>query len=57
MSDDPTDAMQLVIRCPECGLTAHAPAKDAVLPENGPVCAMGHPEVRMEVTEVQVARG
>lgn len=54
---DPTAAMQTIITCPECGLTLHAPASDAVLPEEGPTCAMGHPEVQMQVTGVRVGNG
>lgn len=47
----------LIITCPECGMTAHAPADDAVLPDEGPVCAMGHPETRMQVTGIAPNHG
>lgn len=47
---------QIILRCPACGLTVHAPA-DKELPEDGPVCAMGHPETPMVVATSTVGQG
>lgn len=37
-----------LLRCPECGLTVHAPESEP-LPSEGPTCAMGHAPVKMAV--------
>jgi hypothetical protein len=37
---------QVVIHCPQCGLTVNAPADEPV-PTGGPICAMGHEPVQM----------
>lgn len=37
-----------ILRCPVCGFSVTV-AVDEPLPEEGPSCAMGHPETAMQV--------
>lgn len=50
-------AEKRIIRCPVCGFSVTAPASEP-LPDEGPVCAMGHEETPMETATVpEVGRG
>lgn len=45
-----------VLQCPTCGFTIIIPS-EAPLPEEGPVCALSHDPVKMQVVLVPVNQG
>lgn len=50
------DNSRRIIKCPECDMTVVVPTTEE-LPEEGPICAMGHAPVQMVVLLTQVNQG